>query len=40
VKVRIHVDELTQKVSRFPFFLDEYDSYDGACWEKAQGKEK
>lgn len=25
---------LTHKVLRFPFFLDEYDSNDGACWKK------
>lgn len=41
IKNRAPIHELTQKVFRFPFFFDEYDSYDGAGYKKkkAQGEE-
>lgn len=31
---------LTHEVLRFPFFFDEYDSNDGARWEKAKEREE
>lgn len=34
IKNRAPIHELTQKVFRFPFFFDEYDSYDGAGYKK------
>lgn len=41
LQTRAQTNELTQEVFRFPFFFDEYDSYDGAgCKERIAEEEE
>lgn len=41
VQTWAQTNELTQEVFRFPFFFDEYDSYDGAgCKERTAEEEE
>ena len=41
LRTQAQTNELTQEVFRFPFFFDEYDSYDGAgCKEKIAEEEE
>ena len=40
LRTQAQTNELTQEVFRFPFFFDEYDSYDGAgCKERTAEEE-